>query len=316
VERWRWRPTSFAVATCREVTAMRIGAHVSIEGGIGQAIERAVTIGAETIQFFASPPQSWRAPFHRDEAIAAFHERRLNAGIDPIFLHSVYLINLASANSFIREQSMKSLIAYLEWGHRLHVDGVIAHLGSARDVGFTNGLALVVDALNRVLDAAEGDVPLLMETTAGPGSIIGANFAELGSIITALGRHERLQVCLDTAHVFAAGLYDGTAASLETLLDTFEREIGLERLRAIHLNDSLSPFASRVDRHANIGAGKLGASGLRHVLTHPKLRHLPFLLEVPGPERKGPDRANVDLAKELALGAAALGIALEEAAGT
>jgi len=281
---------------------MCIGAHVSIDGGLEQAVVRAVAIGAECLQMFISPPQSWRSPSHSAEAVAAFRTRRQAEGITPVFLHSIYLINLASASPALRERSQRSLVTYLDWAQRLGVDGVITHLGSARDLGAEEAARLVVEALGSVLSQAPGDVPLLLETTAGPGMVLGSTFAELGAVIAALGRPERLRLCLDTAHVFASGLYDGTPAGLESMLSVCAAEVGLDRLAVVHLNDSRSAFASRVDRHANIGEGQLGRAGLRPFFHHPALSHLPFLLEVPGREREGPSRSDIAAARSLAQG--------------
>ncbi len=276
-----------------------IGAHVSIEGGLAQAIARAVAIGADCVQFFVSPPQSWRSPSHGEEEIAAFRAARRAAGLGPVFLHSIYLINLTSAAPALRERSLRSLIAYLDWARRLDADGVITHLGSARELGTEEAARLLPQMLARALEQTPSDVPLLLETTAGPGAILGSRFEELAAVIDALGRPQRLRVCLDTAHVFAAGLYDGTPAGLEAMLAAFERTIGLERLAAIHLNDSKTAFASRVDRHANIGTGLLGTAGLRPVVRHPALCHLPFILEVPGRDRQGPGVEDIAAAKAL-----------------
>lgn len=281
---------------------MRIGAHVSAAGRIDSTITRAIEIGAECFQFFPSAPQSWRRPAHSATAVAAFREQRARAALGPAFFHSVYLINLASDNSDLREKSMLSLVTYLEWADRLGVDGVITHLGSARNVGIEEGLALVVDALAFVLEAAPGEAQLLLETTAGSGAIVGSRFEELGHIINALGRPPRAQVCLDTAHVFAAGLYDGTPEGLDAMVNEFDRAIGLERLRAVHLNDSASAYASRVDRHANLGTGKLGFAGLRPFFAHPAFAEVPFIMEVPGARKQGPELADVKLAKALARG--------------
>ncbi|MHB1006571.1 MAG: deoxyribonuclease IV [Chloroflexota bacterium] len=281
---------------------MRIGAHISIDRGLSQAIDHAVAIGAECLQMFISPPQAWRSPSHGAEAIASFKARRRETGVSPIFLHSVYLINLVSSAEDLRERSLRSLITYLDWAERLEVDGVITHLGSARDVGPEEAARMLPEALARALATAEGKVPLLLETTAGPGAVLGSTFAELGEAITAAGGSPRLHVCLDTAHVFASGLYDGTPEGLDLMLAELDRAVGLERLSAVHLNDSKSAFGSRVDRHANIGQGQLGEAGLRPVLRHPALRHLPFLLEVPGVDREGPGRADIAAARALAFG--------------
>jgi deoxyribonuclease-4 len=279
---------------------MRIGAHVSIDAGLPQAIDRAAAIGAECLQMFASPPQAWRSPSHSGEAVAAFKSRRAEKDVWPVFLHTVYLINLVSGDPELRGRSRRSLASYLTWAHRLGADGVITHLGSARDLGPEEAARLLPEALDRALEEAEGAVPLLLETTAGPGAILGSTFAELGATIAAAGNGERLRICLDTAHVFASGLFDGTAEGLENMLESFQHELGLERLAAVHLNDSKGAYASRLDRHANLGEGLIGKAGLRAVLRHPALRHLPFLLEVPGRDREGPSAEDVAMARRLA----------------
>lgn len=279
---------------------MRIGAHISIDAGLAQAIDRAVAIGADCLQMFVSPPQAWRSPSHSAEAIAAFKERRQATGVTPVFLHSVYLINLVSGDELLRERSLRSLTTYLTWAHRLGVEGVITHLGSARDLGAEEAARLLPLALARAIDEAEGEAALLLETTAGPGATLGSTFAELGTAITAAGGSARLGVCLDTAHVFASGLYDGTPEGLETMLAKLDGAVGLQRLTAIHLNDSKSAFGSRVDRHANLGEGQIGVKGLRPLLRHPSLQHLPFLLEVPGQDREGPGAADLAAARALA----------------
>ena len=274
-------------------------------------------MGADCMQIFISPPQSWRSPQFGDAEVAAFKARRRTIldevgaaaarearGEDglfgPVFLHTIYLINLVSATPSLQERSVRSLASYLDWAHRLGVEGVITHLGSARDVGAEEAARMLPEVLARVLASAAGEVPLLLETTAGPGAVLGSRFEELAAAMSALGWPARLRVCLDTAHVFASGLYDGTPAGLERMLADFDATIGLPRLMAIHLNDSKTAFGSRADRHANIGEGLLGVTGLRPFLQHPALRHLPFLLEVPGRDREGPRSVDIATAKALA----------------
>lgn len=281
---------------------MRIGAHVSSEGSLASAIERAAAIGAECAQFFISPPQAWRSPAHDEADVAAYHARRAKSDVAPLFLHTIYLLNFASNDESLRERSLRSLGTYLDWADRLGVAGVITHLGSARDVGPEQGERLIAQALERALSLARGDVPLLLETTAGPGAVFGSTFAELGAVFNDLGRPSRLQICLDTAHVYASGIYDGTADGLERALAEFDTAVGLERLAAIHLNDSKAAFNSHVDRHANVGEGQLGAAGLRPFFEHPALAGQPFILEVPGRNHSGPQKHEVDVAKALARG--------------
>lgn len=279
---------------------MRIGAHVSIDAGLPQTIDRALAIGAECLQMFVSPPQSWRSPSHSPEEIAAFKARRAESGLGPVYLHSIYLINLVSGDAALRAASRRSLSTYLTWAHRLGAEGVITHLGSSRDLGPEEAARRLPEAIARALDEAEGEASLLLETTAGPGGIVGSTFAELAAAIAGAGGGERLRVCLDTAHVYASGLFDGTPEGLEKMLESFARELGMARLAALHLNDSKGAFASRRDRHANLGEGLIGENGLRAVLRHPALQHLPILLEVPGREHEGPGAEDIAAARRLA----------------
>jgi deoxyribonuclease-4 len=275
---------------------------VSGEVPLAKVNERALEIGAECAQFFVSPPQSWRSPAHAPAEIEAYRAARWASGVGPQFLHSIYLINLASGDVLLRERSLRSLVTYLEWAERLGADGVITHLGSGRDVGAQEARRLIASALERVLAEARSAVPLLLETTAGGGALFGGTFEELGGVIADLGRPPRLRLCLDTAHVFAAGLYDGTADGLERLLAGLDATAGLKRLAAVHLNDSMTAFGSRRDRHANVGEGLLGAAGLGAVLRHPALAEQSFILEVPGRNRGGPQRRDLEAARALARG--------------
>lgn len=279
---------------------MRIGAHVSTAGGVHTAIGRAVEIGANCVQIFAGPPQRWAPASFPDADVEAF--RRLSAEHDvrPAFIHSVYLLNPASSDPMLRARSVASLVAGLAWAERLGAVGVITHLGSSKDGDPGEAERLVCEAMAGVLEGAPERPMLLLETCAGQGNTIGRSFQQLGSIIRAVGDGHRLGVCLDTAHVYAAGHDLTTRDGLERTLEEFDSCIGLQRLVVIHVNDSKSTLGSNVDRHDNIGHGLLGEETFSMVLRHPKLRDLPFILEVPGFDKQGPDKANVDALRRLA----------------
>ncbi|MCL4531936.1 MAG: deoxyribonuclease IV [Actinobacteria bacterium] len=278
---------------------MRIGAHVSTSGGVQTAIGRALDIGANCIQIFAGPPQRWAAATFKDEDVTAFRCLSEERDILPLFIHSAYLINPASADPILRQRSVSALISSLQWAEKLGAAGVITHLGSSKDGDPEEAEALVCNAVSSVLREAPASVWLLLETCAGQGNTIGRGFEQIGRILERCD-DSRLRVCLDTAHVFEAG-YDITSAEgLESTLAQFDRTIWLSRLAAIHVNDSKTPLGSNVDRHENIGFGLIGEDAFARILRHPALRGLPFLLEVPGLTKEGPDKPNVEALRRLA----------------
>jgi apurinic endonuclease APN1 len=233
-----------------------IGAHCG--GGIRAALDRAELIGAECLQIFASAPQMWRAPNHKPADVQAFVDGRRAAGLGPVFLHAIYLLNLASPNPENVAKSVQSIKDHLAWADRLGAEGLVVHVGSAGKEEYAVAEDRVVAALGGLLGEIDGQASLLLETCAGQGATIGRSFAELGRIIRRLDGHPRLGVCLDTCHVFAAGYKIHEGEGIERMLEELEGEVGLNRLRCVHANDSKGAFASNVDRHENIGLGRLG----------------------------------------------------------
>ncbi|MBI4236388.1 MAG: deoxyribonuclease IV [Chloroflexi bacterium] len=284
---------------------MRIGAHVSAAGSLDKAIDRAQAIGAEAIQVFASPPQGWRTTEHSVAVLEAFARKAAAAGITPVFLHGVYLINLATESAENLAKSVASLVHALGLCSRIGAQGVIFHVGSHRGAGIEAVLDRVVTSLGEVLAQAPQGPWLCLENNAGQGQQLGATFEELRRMIDGVG-DSRLRICLDTAHTLASGYDIITRAGLSRTMDEFDRVIGLGRLVVVHANDSKVPQGSNMDRHENIGDGHIGREGWLSILAHPAFRDLPFLLEVPGVDGKsGPDVENVDRLK--ALRAEALG---------
>ena len=277
---------------------MRVGAHVSTEGGLGKAVERARALGAETIQVFASAPQSWRTKEYSTEEAEAFQEKATEADVRPVFIHGVYLINLATSDPAGLERSADSLIWSLDVCRQLGALGTIFHLGSHRGAGFEAVLPQVVSAVQRVLEGSPGDTWLILENSAGMGGSVGSRFSELG-IIVRQAADPRIKVCFDTQHAFAAGYDVATNQGLEATLAEFDEQVGLANLAAIHANDSKIALGGGVDRHENIGEGLIGREGFRVIMGHPAFRDIPFLLEVPGFEKKGPDKENVDILREI-----------------
>lgn len=272
---------------------MRIGAHVSSAGGCHTVFPRAADIGAEAIQLFISAPQQWKEPNITAEQEAAFVSGLAAANV-PVFFHGVYLMNFASGDEAIQQKSVESLKNYLLWADRLGAAGTIFHVGSHLGAGFDAVLPQIGRLLREALDAAPGTSKLIMETNAGQGACVGRTFGELGAILRGLDYDPRVGICIDTCHVFAMGYDIATREGCEITMHEFDRELGLDRLVAVHANDSKMPLGGVRDRHENIGDGHIGLEGFRSLMGHAAFRGVPFLLEVPGLEGKGPDRANID----------------------
>jgi deoxyribonuclease-4 len=275
-----------------------IGAHVSSAGGIHTAIDRAEAMGADSVQVFTQSPRTWRPTNHPQENFDQFKERRAEVGIGGVLCHALYLINLANPKDDFYEKSVAALANTVDVGCAIDADGVVFHVGSHLGAGMDAGIERVVEAMKQVLDRCSDTTWLLMENTAGTGATIGRSVEELALLFDRLGRHPRLGICLDSCHLYASG-YDVTdEAALDSLLDEVDRELGLDRLRALHVNDSAAPLGSNRDRHANVGEGLLGKK-LGVFLGNQRLQGLPAVLEVPGRDGHGPDADEVKKAKKL-----------------
>ena len=276
---------------------MKIGAHVSAAGGADKAIDNALEIGAESIQIFASSPRTWSFRAQKPGAVAAFRERARQTGVGPAFLHGSYLVNLGG-DPELAEKSVASLTSHMNAATELGASGVIFHSGSHRGRGFDNVLDQAVGCLTQVLGDTAEETWLIIENSAGAGNHIGASFREIGRMIDAIG-NDRVKVCLDTQHAFAAGYRITDRDGLNEAVEEFDEAIGLGRLVAVHANDSKTELGSGVDRHENIGHGHIGGQGFANIMSHPAFEDIPFLLEVPGIEGGGPDRINVDALKSI-----------------
>jgi deoxyribonuclease-4 len=279
---------------------MYIGAHVKSSGGVWNAVANGVQIGCEAVQFFAGSPRTWAPTRYKDADAAKFREACAASPIRFVVIHTIYLINLASAKEDFYEKSVTSLLGAVAAADQLGADAIVTHVGSHQGAGFDVGLARVQAALRRALAESEGSrVRILLENTAGAGGTMGVDFDELGAMIRAADEHPRLGLCLDTAHVFEAGFDLRTAAGLDEALARLDAACGLERLVMLHLNDSKTPFGSNRDRHENIGDGEIGEAGMRSILGAPALQGLPVILEVPGIAGDGPDLENMARVRRL-----------------
>lgn len=277
---------------------MKLGAHVSTAGGLYKAIDRGVEMGCETIQIFGSSPQSWAFKFSPSEQVQEFRRRALDTGIEPVVFHAIYLVNLGTPNTENLNKGLQSLKNYMNLASQVGAAGVIFHPGSHKGVGYEGIFEQTVSSIKNVLESAPPGPWLALENTAGMGHHIGASFHELGQIIDAVD-NSRLKVCLDTQHSFAAGYNFASKNGLEEAMKEFDREVGESNLVAVHANDSKQPLGSGVDRHENIGQGQIGVLGFETIMGHSAFREVPFYLEVPGVERKGPDKENLDVLKTI-----------------
>ncbi len=277
---------------------MQLGAHVSSSGGIHTVIDRIEALGGEAVQLFTQSPRTWRPTNHDPANFERFKQRRAEAGIGGVVCHALYLINLASPNDDFYSKSVAALRNTVDVACAIEADAVVFHVGSHQGAGFDVGLERVVPALAEALERCSETTWLCMENTAGAGETIGRSIDELGAIFHRLDGHPRLGVCLDSCHLYASG-YDVTdREELDRVLEELDEAIGLDRLRALHVNDSKAPAGSNRDRHENIGDGLMGQE-LGVFLSHPRLQGLPALLEVPGKNGRGPDAEQVKKLKAL-----------------
>jgi deoxyribonuclease IV len=272
------------------------GGHVS--GGVKAAPERAAEIGANALQLFVQSPRAWRFPNHDPAVLQSFPQRARDAGIELWAVHAIYLCNFASPDDVIYEKSVATLRDTVDAACAIDACGVVFHVGSHLGSGFEAGLERAAPAVEQVLERCSDNTWLLIENSAGTGGTIGRSLEELAALIDRLGRHPRLGICLDSCHLWASG-YDVTdARQLDALLDEFDRLIGLDRLRVLHVNDSQTPFGSNRDRHANLGEGLI-AEKLSVFLGNPRLQGLPAIVETEGQHGKGADAEEIRKLREL-----------------
>lgn len=279
-----------------------LGAHVSVAGGLPRAFERAREIEADAMQLFTKQPQRWAEPELTGEQVEAFRAARGASGVEVTVSHDSYLINLASEKPDLFEKSAAAFRAEMGRCVRLGIDYVVTHPGNATGGDRDEALRQNAAALGEAIEACPGDTKVLVETTAGSGTALGWRFGEIAELIDRIppGPRQRVGVCLDTAHVFAAG-YD-LSADYPGVMDAFDAEVGLERLCVIHVNDSRAPLGSRVDRHAHIGEGELGEAGFRPLMRDPRLQEVPRILETPkDDDAAASDRRNLAVLRRLAL---------------
>ncbi|NLE73171.1 MAG: deoxyribonuclease IV [Actinobacteria bacterium] len=284
-----------------------LGAHVSTAGALANAERTARRLGAEAIQVFSSNPRRWHMHAYSEDDLAAFGKNLRRRNVQ-LFVHTSYLINLASPDGVLRERSAAALAGAYSFGRATSATALVTHVGSHRGDGFVAAKTRIVETIRRARDTLEGELPqLLLETSAGGGHSVGASIAELGELVALLG--PGIGVCLDTAHLFAAGVPIHTVSGLDRLICSLHKAKLVGKVGLIHFNDSATGLGSKRDRHANLWEGVIGRDGLMLALAHPLFREVPFILEVPGFDGRGPDVRNMRRARLMrrALEAAAPG---------
>ena len=265
---------------------LRLGAHMSIAGGPANALLLGHSIRCDTIQMFVRPANRWESKDLTSQQIQDFEQAREATGIAPIIAHCSYLISLGTPDQTLRDRSLGALITELKRCQQLGIGDYVLHPGAHLGSGEGRGLDRIATGLSAALEAIQGaKVIILLETTAGQGTNLGYRFEQLAWLIEQVGPHGQLGVCFDTAHVLAAGYEFRQPDSYQAMWDHFGKVVGMEHLRAVHLNDSKRDLGSRIDRHEHIGMGAIGLEAFRMLVNDPRLRHLPMLLETPkGPE--------------------------------
>jgi len=277
------------------------GAHMSIAGGIELAFDRLEKVGGEALQIFTANQRQWKARKITPAEAERFRVRRKEAGDIPVASHNSYLINLASAKAEVAEKSQVALAGELARCALLGIEFVVMHPGAHLGSGVEKGIERIATGIDRAIEDSgqSNQVEILLETTAGQGSSLGGSFLELAAIIRQSRHPERLGVCLDTCHIFAAGYDIATPQGYRETMAEFDREIGLERLKFIHLNDSKGETGSRLDRHQHIGQGRIGLAGFASLVNDLRLSAIPMVLETPKGEDLSFDRKNLATLKGL-----------------
>jgi deoxyribonuclease-4 len=261
---------------------MILGKHVSISGGLDKSLKRASDIGCNSMQIFVKNPRGWKSRELDDAEVKRFKDNREKYNINPVVVHAAYLINLASPKEDLWEKSISALKSEYLRSKRLGAEYLIFHPGSHTGSGLEEGVNRAAEALNRIFEEVEvNNTMILLENTAGAGTSIGEEFSELKSIIDKVKQSEKLGICIDTCHAFAAKYNLSQKKGLENLLADIEKMIGMEYLKVIHVNDSKYSCCSNKDEHAHIGEGEIGIEAFKRIINHPDLKNLPFILETP-----------------------------------
>lgn len=265
---------------------MKFGVHTSISGGIDRAVTRAADLNCDTLQVFCSNPRGWKVRAIEDKEVEKIEENLQKYNLGPLVVHSSYLINLASPKDDLYQKSITAIKEELRRADLINSDYYVLHPGSHTGSGKEKGIQRIVNALEEVFSTLNLETTILLENVAGAGTAIGSSLQELKSIFAQLSTTEKLGICFDTCHGFAAGYNLRDAAEVEQLLAEIDNLIGLDKLGVIHANDCKGDVGSNKDRHHHIGYGKIGEKGFKHLLRRPELESKPFILETPVDEQR------------------------------
>jgi len=281
----------------------RFGAHMSVAGGLENACHAGAAVGCDTLQIFVKNQRQWHAPPLTDDQVRRFKEALSATGLTPVVAHATYLLNLASPDKTTRDKSIRCMIDELQRCEALGVAGLIFHPGAHMNDTIDAGIARIAQALDQVHKACAGfDSRILLETTAGQGTAIGWQFDQISAVIERTKDPERLGVCLDTCHLFAAGYDFRTKEGYDAMIGEMDATFGIERIKCIHSNDSKRECGSRVDRHEHIGKGRIGKGGFSHFVNDERFAGIPMILETPkGKDGRGSDLDKVNLKRLRAL---------------
>jgi deoxyribonuclease-4 len=277
---------------------MLIGAHVSTGGGLSRAIERAEERSCEAIQIFNQSPRMWRPTRYSDDNFAAFREAMEASRVEVAAIHMIYLINPAAKDPVMRKKSLESLTHALRVGDSIGALGVVVHPGALKDDTRTNARKRAIALIKETLARSES-CPIIYENTAGSPQLLGRDFDETAELIDKSGGPKRLGLCIDSCHLHATGYDVRTPEGMKTLVDEIDAKVGLDQLKLLHVNDSRDERGSNRDRHAPIGKGEIGRSGLRAFLGESRLQGIPAILEGPGMDGGATARNDVQLARRL-----------------
>jgi len=278
---------------------MILGVHVSGASKIYETLDIAHELKCETMQIFARNPQQWRVSTLDSNEIEEFKLRRKKFKINPVFIHISYLINLASPNPRLYKGSIQAYVEDMQEAEKLKADYIVTHMGSHKETSEDAGIKRLVMALNKILDETKGSsVGILLENTSGSGSWLGYKFEHQKKIISGIKEKSRVGLCLDTAHAYLAGYDLAAKEGLDKMLAEIDSEVGLKLIKLIHLNDAYGQLASHHDRHDHIGKGSIGLEGMKRIITHPKLKDIPMVLETPKDDGFS-DKLNLALVRKL-----------------
>ncbi len=277
----------------------KIGAHVSAAGGVSNAFLNAQRIGAETIQIFGASPRAWQASLPPASETKKFKLLQKQTGIQPVFLHAPYLVNIATPDEVIYQKSIKNLTGHLKIAQLLGAQGVIFHIGTKKDLDNEEAAKRCAQAIKQILKNVPGKSWLIIENNAGEGKKFGATPEEIALVLKKVNS-PRVKVCIDTAHSLESGLIEKyTPSQIKNFFDRWEKAVGKNTIVALHANDSKTPPHSHHDRHENIGEGYIGLNGFKNLAKEKRAWQLPWILEVPGFTGEGPDKKNIERLRKI-----------------